>query len=207
MWKRHTRNTRGRGILYGSTARGIALNLGISLEEAESLINTYFSRFPRIRQYIEDSHAMCLKNQFVTTPFGHIKRQFGAQSVYRKTAVFNAAKRNSQNVRIQSVTAIAALLSFAELNKAVNRIGGKTICTVHDSIEIEVERAKAAQVANEVFRCLNDWPVDAFDFLDLPIGCDVEIGNNWGEVRKLKRGCTQEDVEATLAALGNHAHA
>lgn len=85
-------------LLYGSTAGGIAMQLGISKQEAERIMALYFSKFPLIQQYIEDTHEMARLNHYVTTPFGQRKMEFGTMDMFKKTAVYNAALRNGQNV-------------------------------------------------------------------------------------------------------------
>jgi DNA polymerase-1 len=89
----------GFGIIFGSTAGGVAAGLGISTQEAQALIDMYFSLFPKIKDYIENTHKMALANHMVTTPFGRRKMEFGTLPCFKYTAVWNAALRNSQNVR------------------------------------------------------------------------------------------------------------
>jgi len=85
---------------------------------------------------------------------------------------------------------------FAELNKAIKPLGAKSICTVYDSIELEVPIEVAAEVLELAFYHLNDKPVLDFDWLTLPLGVDAEIGLNWGDAVHINRGATQEEIEA-----------
>ncbi len=48
------------------------------------------------------------------------------------------------------------------------------------------------------YQCLDDYPLERFDWLDFKIGCDCEVGYNWGQLRKAYRGVTQEDCMALL---------
>lgn len=50
------------------------------------------------------------------------------------------------------------------------------------------------------YQCLDDYPVERFDWLDFKIGCDCEIGYNWGQLRKAYRGVAQEECLSILAA-------
>jgi len=86
------------GILYGSSPNGIALNLGIPKQQAESLIALYFSLFPGIKDYVDVTHEMAKINGYVINPFGQRKMQYGAHQVFQGTAVYNGSLRNSQNV-------------------------------------------------------------------------------------------------------------
>jgi DNA polymerase-1 len=185
-------------ILYGSTPQGVARQLNIDVEFAEQLIAMYFNAYPLIKVFIEDAHAMALANHYVVSPFAQRKWEFGTRKEFKYTAAFNACKRNAQNVLIQNTTSSLGLFSFMKLNEAVKSIGGKSLCTVYDSIELEIPKAKAAEAIELGFKYMDDFPVQAFDWLDFPIGCDGEIGINWGELHKVHRGITQKEVEGIL---------
>ena len=43
------------GIIYGISAFGLANQLGISRSEAKDYIESYFKKFPGIRQYMDDT--------------------------------------------------------------------------------------------------------------------------------------------------------
>lgn len=189
------------GILYGSSVNGIALALNLSKEEAERLISLYFKTYPKIEEYVNNSHKMALWNQFVTTPFGQRKQEYGTHKVFKPTAAYNAALRNSQNVRVQSTTSTLGLVVFSNLNEAIKKLGGFSICTVYDSIEMEVPIHRAAEAIETSFYYMDEWPVQNFDFLDLPIGVEGEVGTNWGNLETVHRGVTQSEIEAMVAKL------
>ena len=182
------------GILYGSTAGGVANSMGISYAEAEKLISLYFNAYPRVREYIENAHNMATWNNFVVTHFGQRKMQYGTMPVFKGTAVYNGALRNSQNVLVQSTTSTLGLFCFAKVNEAIKPYGARCLATVYDSLEIEVPIEHAAEVLELAFYYMNDYPVEVFDWLDLPIGAEAEIGFNWGDAKVVHRGATQEDI-------------
>lgn len=189
------------GLLYGSTTGGVAAGLGISVEEAQVIIDAYFKAYPKIKEYIDDAHNMALWNHFVYTPFGQRKQQFGTLPPYKYTAVKNAALRNSQNVLIQSTASTLGLLAFTKLNEEIKKIGGRAICTVYDSVELEIPINRVAEAIEIAYYCMDDWPVEEFSFLDLPIGADAEIGFDWGNIKEVHRGTTQAEVVSILSSL------
>lgn len=89
------------GILYGSSVNGIAMNLRVTKEEAQRLIDLYFKAYPGVLKYVQDTHKMAEWNQYVITPFGQRKQEYGTYPVFKSTAAYNAALRNSQNVRLR----------------------------------------------------------------------------------------------------------
>jgi DNA polymerase I-like protein with 3'-5' exonuclease and polymerase domains len=177
------------------------MNLNVTKEEAERLISLYFKAYPGVLKYVQDTHKMAEWNHFVTTPFGQRKQQYGTHSVFKYTAAFNAALRNSQNVRVQSTTSTAGLITFAAANEGIKTLDGRSICTVYDSAEFEVPIINIAEAVERTFYYFDDWPVENFDFLDLPIGCEVEIGYNWGNCATVHRGTSQEEILAILQKL------
>lgn len=182
-------------IIYGSSAGGIAGQLNVTKERAQELLSLYFKLYPGIKVYIDNTHDMAKENHMVVTPFGQRKREFGAMSIFEETAVYNGCLRNAQNVRVQSTTSTFGMMCFAQLNEAIKPLGAKSLCTVYDSIEIEVPLAVAAEVLELAFLHLNDYPVEIFDWLDLSVGVDAEIGLNWGDAVHVERGITQTQIE------------
>lgn len=188
-------------LLYGSSAGGIAHQLSLPKQEAERLMDLYFGVYPGVKKFISSAHEMALRNQYVITPLGQRKREYGTFKCYRATAAYNAALRNAQNVLIQSTTSSVGLITFAELNNRLKPLGVDATCTVYDSIEMEVPIDRVAEVVNIAYEVLNDWPVENFDFLELPIGCDGEIGISWGELRGVHKGVTQQEVLSILDGI------
>lgn len=186
------------GILYGSSAQGVAFSMGVSLEKAQQLIDMYFKLYPLIEAYVKNSHDMAVANNYVVTPFMQRKWEYGTRSEFKYTAAYNACKRNAQNVRVQSTTSTLGLYCFTQLNNEIKKIGGKSLCTVYDSIELEVPIERAAEAIELGFYYMDDHPQKVFDWLDFPIGVDAEIGFNWGDLHKVKRGTKQNQILALL---------
>lgn len=202
-YKAHRQNAKalGFGLLYGSSAGGLARNLGISIQEAQRLIELYFSKFPKLRNYIESTHFAAIRNKFVVTPFGHRRQFYGTEEEFKFTAAYNAALRGSQNYVIQSATTIVGALSFYQINQELKKLGGKCVATVHDSLEAEVPIEHAAKAIEIFFYYMNDWPQQEFPWLGLSIGCEGEIGFNWEDMKTVHRGHDQEQVQLLLDQL------
>ena len=190
-------------ILYGSSVAGIAMQLNMSKEKAQELVDMYFKAYPGVADYVMRSHKMAEWNQYVITPFGQRKREYGSYPVFKNTAAYNASFRNAQNVIVQSTTSTLGLITFAHLNEQIKKIGGKSICTVYDSIELEVPINVAAEAIEIAFYCMNEWPIENFDFLSLPVGVEGDCGLSWGKTELVHRGITQQEVESLITTLKN----
>ncbi len=177
-------------ILYGSTVRSVAMKLGKSEGEAQALFDLYFKNFPGILRYVEDSHYAAKQNRMIITELGQVRQEiglyqfFGPAKYERAEAVYNYALRNSQNVRIQSTSSTLGLLIFSELSQRIKSLHGRAVCTVYDSIELEVPEENRNEALKLTKYVMEDWPQEVFSWLDFPIRVDMEIGKSWGTVEK-----------------------
>jgi DNA polymerase-1 len=178
-------------ILYGSSEYSVARKLGVSKEKAHELFSLYFQNYPGIEAYVNEAHYVSKANKMIMTKLGQIRREYGLQEWFgeskglKSEAVYNYSLRNSQNVIIQSVTSTLGLMAFSELSDRLRAISGKAVCTVYDSIEMEVPQEKLEDCIKLVKYCLEDWPMETFDWLDFPIQVDIEAGPNWGNCHKI----------------------
>ena len=58
------------GIIYGQSAFGLAKQLNISRTDAKQYIDSYFSQYPGIKKYMDDTHNFARKHGYVKTIFG-----------------------------------------------------------------------------------------------------------------------------------------
>jgi hypothetical protein len=138
-------------------------------------------------------------NHYGVGPFGQRKMQYGTYPCFEGTAVYNAALRNMQNVRIQGPTSSLGLACFAAGNQAIKQYGGRSLATVYDSWELECPVEHAAEVLETCFYHMEEWPLENFDWLTLPIGVEAEIsGLSWGQAKVIHRGASQKDIESFL---------
>ena len=61
---------------------------------------------------------------------------------------------------------------------------GRAVCTVYDSIELEVPEENRNEALKLTKYVMEDWPQEVFSWLDFPIRVDMEIGKSWGTVEK-----------------------
>ncbi|NET03122.1 MAG: DNA polymerase I, partial [Sphaerospermopsis sp. SIO1G1] len=86
------------GVIYGISGFGLARNLRIPREEAQSFIDTYFERFPGIKQYMADTTAFAKEHMRVETLFG---RRIHTPEINAKGPTAGFAKRAAINAPIQ----------------------------------------------------------------------------------------------------------
>jgi len=157
------------GILYGQTPQGLADKLGISVEEAEQIIESFYQQFPKVREWVERIHQTLKKYRAVWTPVGRIRR----------FSILNSeAFRQAQNFPIQSFASDITLSGAVEVNKQIKKLGAKVIGLVHDSIVCEVPEDKVDEVLKILEKYTIDYPKDRWN-ISVPLRIDVDVDETW----------------------------
>ena len=82
------------GIIYGITQYGLAKQIAVSHQEALDFINSYFKKFPEIKDYMNSTIKTCRKQGYVTNIFGrriHLRgindKNFSVRSFQERAAI------------------------------------------------------------------------------------------------------------------------
>jgi DNA polymerase-1 len=164
------------GIMYGIGPYGLSTRLGISQSEGKQIIETYFQRFPKVKQYINDTLAKAHTDGYATTLLG--RRRYFPDINSRNANVRGNAERQAINMPIQGTAADMIKLAMINVYRAIKeqKLQAKMILQVHDELVFEVsDRQK--ELAREL---IIDKMKNALS-LSVPIEVDCGIGNNWFE--------------------------
>jgi DNA polymerase-1 len=168
------------GLSYGQTAYGLAQATGLTQPEAEDFIETYFERFPRVRQYIERTKVLAARQGYVETLLGR-RRYFPELQPGSKAShyVRQAAERMAINAPIQGTAADIIKIAMIRLHRALRERGlrSRMILQVHDELIVEAPAGEVATVAP----LMRDVMEGAFG-LDAPLKVDLKRGQNWEEM-------------------------
>jgi len=165
------------GIAYGMGEFGLASRTGMTREEAEAFITSYYRNFPGIARWQQETLAFTRDNGYAQTLFGR-RRYLPA---IRSTAfqVRAAAEREAINMPIQGTAAdiikVAMIRVADELRE--RDIRSRMILQVHDELIFE---CPADEV--EVVRELADRLMPASIEMHVPLKVDLKQGRNWGEM-------------------------
>jgi DNA polymerase-1 len=170
------------GLSYGQTAFGLAQATGLTHPEAENFIRAYFERFPKVREYIDETKVLATRQGYVETLLGR-RRYFpelqpGGRAGHN---VRQAAERMAINAPIQGTAADIIKIAMIRLADALREQGlqARMILQVHDELILEApdgELEAAATLAREVME-------GAFE-LDAALKVDLAVGQNWLEMEK-----------------------
>jgi DNA polymerase-1 len=164
------------GLIYGLSDYGLASNLGIPLEDAQSFIDEYLSSYPKVAKWREDVIDEAKESGLVKTILGRIRPLPGLFSNNR--IVYEATKRVAINAPIQGSAADimkkAMLLIFQRLKQ--EGFEGGMIIQIHDELVFEIEDRRVKQ-AVELIKTIMKNPLDKK--LDVPLEVSIGIGKNW----------------------------
>ena len=168
-------------LIYGKTAFTLAKDIGVSQQEAQIFINTYFEGFPGVRKFIDTTVAKARKEGVVTTMFG--RRRLVPELNSRNGQIRASTERAAVNMPIQGTAAdilkMAMLSLHQDLKKrAAKGLSGCMILTVHDELLLEVREKEAEEVAS-IVRTRMEEVVS----LNVPMIVNVGIGKNWKEAK------------------------
>jgi DNA polymerase-1 len=163
------------GVIYGISAFGLANNLRIPREDARRFIDTYFDRFPGIREYMDRTIASAKARGHVETLFG---RRIHLPEINARGPHVAAAQRQAINAPIQGSAADIIRRAMIRVPAAVDGLPARMLLQVHDELLFEVEEGAVAETVAAVGAVMADaaLPVVA---LDVPIVVDAGSGPNW----------------------------
>ena len=164
------------GLIYGMSAFGLSRQLKIARNEAQSYIDLYFTRYPGVKDYMEQTRELARAQGYVETVFGRrlYLPEINASNMQRR----QYAERTAINAPMQGTAADIIKLAMIELDATINQDKRdiRMIMQVHDELVFEV---RAASVDDSV-SLIRDKMVNAAA-LTIPLVVDVGVGNNWDE--------------------------
>jgi DNA polymerase-1 len=164
------------GLAYGMNAYGLAQRLGITPDEAQGIMDAYFARFPRIREYLERQVAKAAAEGFTETILG--RRRYVPELQHPNPRVRDMGRRIALNAPIQGSAADVFKLGMLGVDRAVRGAGLEChmLLTVHDELVFEV----AAERVEEAAAVVKGAMESAYE-LSVPLRADVGWGPNWAE--------------------------
>jgi DNA polymerase-1 len=165
------------GIIYGISAYGLATRLKITNKDAKDFIHLYFSRYPEIKNYMEETIAKCKEQGFVETIFG--RKLFFPNINASNPMLKNFTERAVINAPLQGSAADIVKKAMLDLDKEIKmkNLPMQLILQIHDELIYEVKEDFAAEAKDIVKK-----KMESVIKLDIPLIVDANIGANWQEI-------------------------
>jgi DNA polymerase-1 len=165
------------GVIYGISGFGLARNLRIPRAEAQAFIDTYFERFPGIREYMDATVAFAKEKGYVQTLFG---RRIHTPEINARGPHAGFARRAAINAPIQGAAADVIRRAMIRMPRAIAHLPARMLLQVHDELLFEVgEGAVEALIA--AAREVMEGAAHPAVHLEVPLVVDAGQGANWAE--------------------------
>ncbi|MGX7420122.1 DNA polymerase I [Carnobacterium gallinarum] len=166
------------GIVYGISDYGLSQNLGITRKEAQTFIDTYFEKYPGVKQYMSDIVREAKDKGYVETLFH--RRRFLKDINSRNFNLRSFAERTAMNTPIQGSAADiikVAMIQMDERLKAEN-LQATMLLQVHDELIFE---APVEEIP--ILEKLVPEVMEAAVKLNVPLKVDSNFGDSWYDAK------------------------
>jgi DNA polymerase-1 len=164
------------GLIYGMSAFGLGRQLGIPRREAQDYVDLYFTRYPGVKQFMDETRERARDRGYVETVFG--RRLYLPEIKSGNPARRQYAERTAINAPMQGTAADIIKRAMITLHRWLEDGGAEArmIMQVHDELVFEVHADAATEVQAVVVE-----QMEAAAELSVPLKVDVGVGKNWDE--------------------------
>ena len=162
------------GLMYGMSAFGLARNLQIEVGQAQAYIEQYFTRYPSVREFMDNTRIKAREYKYVDTIFGRRVHLPEINSNHYGRRQHN--ERAAINAPLQGSAADIMKLAMIEVDKwlAQSDSGARMLLQVHDELVLEAPSENAPQVLENVKSLMENAAQ-----LQVPLIADAATGANW----------------------------
>jgi DNA polymerase-1 len=162
------------GILYGIGVYGLKTRLGISQAHAKEIIETYFTSFKKVKDYMESSVKKAREKGFAETLVG--RRRFMRNINSNNHAVRTFEERAAINMPVQGTAADMIKLAMINIHCELEKRKSKTkmVLQVHDELVFDAHKDEV----DELRPLIKEIMETSFP-LNVPVVVDTGVGDNW----------------------------
>ena len=169
------------GIIYGISQYGLAKQIMVTNNEAEEFLNSYFLKFPEIKEYMNDTIKFCRKSGYVSNIFGRRTHIRGIND--KNYNVRNFQERAAINAPIQGSASEIMRLAMIRLSKRfrdIKDIKTKMLLQIHDELIFEVPKIELKKISYLIKEEMTSVAKSDLHSFSIPLTVDVNSGENWG---------------------------
>ena len=169
------------GIIYGISQYGLAKQIMVSNNEAAEFLNSYFKKFPEIKDYMNDTIKFCRKSGYVNNIFGRRSHITGIND--KNFNIRNFQERAAINAPIQGSAAEIMRLAMIRISKRIEETKEKKckmLLQIHDELIFEVPKESEKNFTNLIRQEMTSVKDSDLHSFSTPLTVDVNSGENWG---------------------------
>ena len=166
------------GIIYGISDFGLSRDLGITRQEAKNYIELYFSRYPKVKEYMDNMVKEAHETGKVRTMFGRMRElpDINSRNFNRRSF----AERTAMNTPIQGTAADIIKLAMNKVESILEEkaFTSRLLLQVHDELVLEVVNEEL-----DAIQTLLKETMESIVELHVPLIVDVHNAENWALVK------------------------
>jgi len=168
------------GILYGQGPFGLSQTADITQWEAKEFIDKYFKNYAGVKTWIDDNIKQARQTEESQTMFGRIRKIPEINST--NLQIRKGAERIAINTPLQGTAADLIKIAMIKVRAKLEKFAGnaKILLQVHDELVVEVKK----DIVEKTVRLIKT-EMENVIALPVPIVADIEIGDNWEEMKKI----------------------
>jgi DNA polymerase-1 len=133
------------GIAYGLSAFGLGHRLGLGTSEAAEIIERYFARYRKVKEWLDGTIESARSSGMVKTIFG--RRRYLPDINSKNPSARSAAERTAVNTPIQGTAADLIKRAMLQVDKALRgKYRARMLLQVHDELVLEAPPEEVAAV-------------------------------------------------------------
>ncbi len=166
------------GLAYGMEAYGLSQRLGVPVEEAAAIMESYFGAFPSVKQYMDATVAEARVRGGTCTEFGRLRPLPDLTSPNYRVRL--AAERQAMNAGIQGLAADIFKLALVRLDRYLEQaeLASRLVLQVHDEVIVEVAAGEEAEVSR-----LTEEALTGAATLSVPLTISSAFGSSWAAAK------------------------
>ena len=164
------------GIIYGISPFGLSQNLDIPRSEAKEIIDSYFTEFKLVKEYMDNSIKKAKDKKYVETILG--RKRYLRDIDSRNFTLRGFAERNAINSPIQGSAADIIKLAMIKISDWMRTedLKSKMIMQVHDELVFDVVKSEKDKMEKNVKKIMEN----IIEF-DVPLTVEIGTGKTWLE--------------------------
>ena len=169
------------GIIYGISQYGLAKQINVSNNEAADFLESYFAKFPEIKDYMSSTINFCRKSGYVNNIFGRRTHITGIND--KNFNIRNFQERAAINAPIQGSASEIMRLAMIRINEKLfdkKFKNTKMILQIHDELIFEAPKEHQKIVSKMIKDEMNSVKNSDLHSFSIPLSVDINYGENWG---------------------------
>lgn len=171
--ERRKAKTLNFSIAYGKTSHGLSQDWGVSIAEAEKMLQAWYEARPEVLKWQDATKATARREGITRTIMGRY-RQLPDALPGGTRKLLGHSERASINTPIQGGAADIAMMAMIKINQSpkLQKMGWILLLQIHDEVILEGPEETAEEAFEEVLKCMQEPWVFGLEKMAVPLLVD-----------------------------------